>query len=458
MILAHGLGGRTDLPLPTWMFSYGAAAALLISFMALAVLWPTARLEGGTAERTLGDTTRGALRGLAVAVRLIGLAAFALVIVAAAIGDNSSRTNLAPVAVYVVFWVGLAFASGFIGDIWGVLSPFDTLAALYERARYGTWTPSTAPADTEKAPAVDAPSDQEEREEGVGGSYWLAAVGLLGFVWVELVYPARAEPRALFVLLVTYTILVLAGAVRWGRGWLRQGEAFAAFFGILAHCAPLHRADDGRLRLRPPFAGLATMEWRPGLEAVVLIALGSTGFDGLARTQLWVDLISGLQGTSSVVAGTAGLLWAIGTVTVAYIVAMRVAARLVGDLMDAVELRAAFVHSLVPIALAYAVAHYFSLLILEGQAAIALVSDPLGRGWDLFGTAERAVNFTLVSPLTVAYVQCAAIVVSHVAGVVLAHDRALAMFDKQAATRSQYPLLAVMVLFTVGGLFLLLGG
>jgi hypothetical protein len=122
------------------------------------------------------------------------------------------------------------------------------------------------------------------------------------------------------------------------------------------------------------------------------------------------------------------------------------------------ELADDFVHSLVPIALAYAVAHYFSLLVLEGQAAIALVSDPFGLGWDLFGTIDRSVNFTLVSPNAVAYVQVASIVAGHVAGVVLAHDRALARFPKDVATRSQYPLLVTMVLFTVGGLGLLLGG
>ncbi|HEX2699535.1 MAG TPA: hypothetical protein VHM89_04940, partial [Acidimicrobiales bacterium] len=240
--------------------------------------------------------------------------------------------------------------------------------------------------------------------------------------------------------------------------WLREGEAFTALFGIVSHVAPFHRGDDGRLRARPPFAGLACLEWRPGLEAVVLVALGSTSFDGLTRTRFWLDLTSDLSGNGAIVVSSAGLLWAIGTVTLAYLGAMRMAARLVDHRQSPEELRAAFVHSLVPIALAYAVAHYFSLLVLEGQATISLASDPLGRGWDLFGTASRVVNFTLVSPLTVAYVQCAAIVVGHVAGVVLAHDRALALFDKRVATRSQYPLLAAMVLFTVGGLYLLLGG
>ena len=472
-MLAHGLGGRTDLPLPVWLFSYGAAFTLLVSFRALAVFWPTARLERSTAGRTLARTTSGSMRALAVTARLVGLAGFALVLVAAAVGDNSSSTNLAPVAVYVVFWVGLLFVSGFVGDLWQVLSPFDTLAALLRRERFGLPLPPPPPQvnDQEMCAGVKEGSTEEDAEphrvddvddgadvQHADRGYWPAALGLLVFVWVELVYPDRAEPRMLFVLLAAYTVVMLACAVRWGRRWLRRGEAFAALFGILAHMAPLHRTEDGHLRVRPPFAGLATLEWRPGLEAVVLVALGSTSFDGLSRTQLWVDLTADLEGATSVLAGSAGLLWTIGVVAIAYIVAMRVASRLVDGQMDAEELRAAFVHSLVPIVLAYAVAHYFSLLVLEGQASIALISDPLGRGWDLFGTAERTVDFTLVTPSTVAYVQCAAIVIGHVGGVVLAHDRALALFDKRTATRSQYPLLVAMVLFTVGGLFLLLGG
>ena len=460
MILAHGLGGRTDLPLPIWMFSYGAALTLLASFAALAAFWPTARLEGGTGELTLARADSRVVRGLAIVIRLVGVAALALVLVAAAVGENSSQANLAPAAVYIVFWVGMLFVSGFVGDLWRVLSPFDTLVAIFRRRRHGS-PPETSAAEPaghgSSAGEAAGGHDVVDHDEPDSG-YWPATVGLLGFVWVELVYPERASPRALFGLLAAYTVVMLACAARRGRGWLRRGDAFAALFGVVAHIAPLHRADDGRLRLRPPFVGLASLEWRPGLEELVLIALGSTTFDGLTRTQLWVDLTGDLDRLGSVVAGTAGLVLAIAVVAIAYFLAMGVAARRVDHRSDAEELRAAFVHSLVPIVLAYAVAHYFSLLVLEGQSSIALISDPLGRGWDLFGTAGRPVDFTLVSPLGVAYVQCAAIVVGHVAGVVLAHDRALALFDKRLATRSQHPLLVTMVLFTVGGLFLLLGG
>ena len=459
LILAHAVGGRADLPLPAWMFGYGAAAALVVSFAALAMFWPTPRLEGGTRERVLADTRVLALRALAVVARAASLAVFILVLVSAAVGENSSRANPVWVMVFAVLWVGMLFVSGLVGDVWQVISPFDTLAAIGRRLRAGRRR--RPPAATDRADHDKEPDDDEDDWDGDGRrdrGYWPSALGLLVFVWVELAYPDAAAPRTLFVLMAAYTLVVLAGAARWGREWLREGEAFAALFGIVAHVAPVHRGDDGRLRLRAPFAGLARLEWRPGLEAVVLVALGSTSFDGLSRTRIWRDLTSDLSGNAATLAKTAGLLWAIGMVTIAYAVAMRVAARLIDERRSSEELRAVFVHSLVPIALAYAVAHYFSYLLLEGQTSISWASDPLGRGWDLFGTATRTVNYTFVSPLTVAYVQCLAIVVGHVAGVVIAHDRALVLFDKRLATRSQYPLLGAMVLFTVGGLYLLLGG
>jgi hypothetical protein len=121
------------------------------------------------------------------------------------------------------------------------------------------------------------------------------------------------------------------------------------------------------------------------------------------------------------------------------------------------ELAVRFAPSLVPIVLAYVIAHYFSFLVLEGQLGLVRLSDPFGLGWDLLGTEDWVINLALVSPTTIWYVQVAAIVVGHVGGVVLAHDRAIAMFDRDAAVRTQYALLAVMVLFTASGLLILSG-
>ncbi|MDQ3898000.1 MAG: hypothetical protein M3326_12310 [Actinomycetota bacterium] len=423
---AHGLGNRTDLPLPVWMFVYGAAAALLVSFAGLAVFWRTSRLEGGVEGRVLLEP--GPLsRRLFLAGRAIGMGLFVLLVVAAAFGDPETVKNIAPVFVYVVFWVGMILVCALVGDLWRVVNPFDTLAAVV-----GSRSP--APYRWGRWPAVAA---------------------LTGFVWMELVYPDRAKPRTLAVAIVVYTVVVLLATVRWGRGWVRQGEGFTVFFGVLAHMAPVYADDEGRIRLRPPLAGLVDLRPDAATQAVVIVALGSTSFDGLSRTRFWIDLTRNLSTIEVGLLSTVGLVWAVSVVTLAFVGAMRVTGRL--HRRRHPELTAAFIHSLVPIAFAYALAHYFSLLVFEGQSALALASDPLGRGWNLFGTAGHAVDFTALSTRTIAYVQAGGIVAGHVAGVVVAHDRALAVFPGRQATRSQYPLLAAMVVFTVGGLALLLG-
>jgi hypothetical protein len=142
-------------------------------------------------------------------------------------------------------------------------------------------------------------------------------------------------------------------------------------------------------------------------------------------------------------------------VGILYALAMLAASSVAGIPWHPLSVR--FVHSLVPIAFAYVAAHYFSFLVLEGQAGVALLSDPLGNGWDLFGTASWTVNLALLSAVAVWYVQVGAIVAGHVAGVILAHDRSLAAFRGGHALRTQYALLAIMVMFTVGGLLILSG-
>lgn len=430
-LVAHGIGGRTDLPLSVWMFGYGAAAALVVSFAALAIFWPEPRLE--PKEAAADDATAGAgdeppPTAPAMVLRALGVVLLVVVLGAAAFGDDLVTRNLAPVAVYVLFWVGLTVVCALVFDVWNAgLNPFLGLGGAVAGA--------------------------EARPFTLG--HWPAAAGLLAFVWVELVYPDRAKPRVLAVLLVAYTAVVLAGAVRWGRPWIRDGETFAAWFGLLGRMAPIGPRRDGGVGLRVPLTGLAALRPRRGTVALVLVALGSTAFDGMTRSSWWGDLVEGRTPWEAVPFATLGLLFAIGVVTALYLGAMRVASSMTGRPTG--ELADLFVHSLVPIAFAYAVAHYFSLLVLEGQAAMALVSDPFNLGWNLFRSADRSIDYTLVSPNAIAYVQVAAIVAGHVAGVVLAHDRALARLPKAVATRSQYPLLAAMVAFTVGGLGLLLG-
>lgn len=435
LILAHGLGGRTDLPLPLWLVLYGGAAVVIISFAALTLLWPRPRWAEGEPGVAVGGIRGPLARVAGTSVRLVGVALLLLLVATALFGKRDPAENFAPTFLYITFWVGVTFCSGLIGDVWRALNPFDSLSRLLHRH------------SANPGPHRDPPP----------WGYWPAAVGLLGFLWLELVYPDRTEPGVLAVAVIVYTAAVLVATGLWGRAWLRQGEGFTALFTVLSHGGILGRSEDGRLRLRAPFSGLATLTPERGLEALVLVVLGSTSFDGLTRTQSWTNLSSDYTGIASTLLGTAGLLWAILLAGIIYMAAIRTMARLVPDDWAPSELALVFTPSLVPIVLAYSVAHYFSLFVLEGQGILALLSDPFGFGWNLFGTADRVVNFTLLSSNTIAYIQTGAIVVGHMAGVMVAHDRALALFGPNA-TRSQYPLLAAMVCYTVGGLFLLLGG
>jgi hypothetical protein len=205
----------------------------------------------------------------------------------------------------------------------------------------------------------------------------------------------------------------------------------------------------------------------PGTLVFIAVMLGSTSFDGFSRTSSWQNLLGDVHARfadeslrlidlATTAVNIAGLAFFVAAVTLTYLAAVEGVRRLVGAPRSLVS---DFVLPLVPIAFAYLVAHYFSLFMIQGQFLVLHVSDPFGRGWDLFGTATYQPNLTVVSPETVWYVQVAALVVGHVAGLAVAHDRAVSLFEERGdALRSQYPMLALMVLYTVGGLWLLSRG
>ena len=435
-VLAHGVGSRADLPVPAWLFAYAAAFALLISFVALRILWPRPRLAAAASGRPAPRWLGSAARAIGLIAQVIVLVLFLVTLASAWFGIDSTADNLAPTALYVVFWVGVQVVSAVLGDVWRRVNPLHTIAAAGDRV-------------AGRDPGTDTST-------GFFATHWPAVIGLLGFLWLELAYHEPGSPRAVGAFLTAYTVAVLAGAARFGARWVRVGDGFAVLFSLLAALAPVHRDDEGRIRLRWPGAGLATVEPRPGTLGVVLVLLGGTAFDGFTRTELWDQQVGTRRGWELTVANTIGLALVIATVSILFLVASRLTAILAGDDDGTTRQAWRWVPSLVPIVLAYAIAHYFSLLVFEGQAFVALLSDPLGERWDLFGTASDLIDYTVVSPNQIAYVQVGAIVIGHVAGVVAAHDRAVELYPERIAVRSQYPLLAVMVAYTVGGLLLLL--
>jgi hypothetical protein len=429
-VLAHGVSGRYDLPLPLWLFVYGAAVIVVIVFIALRVSWPRPRFTALGSGRPVPASATRAGSIVHVAMRALGLFTFAIVLIAAVWGVDDAAANIAPYALYIVFWVGFMVACGLIGDVYESVNPFDTLAAL-----------------------LRLPDRTARRDPG----QWPAAVLLFSFVWLELAYYEPSSPRVIGRWLALYTLAVLVGAALWGRRWLRAGEGFAALFALFGSLAPVGRDQEtGRLRLRCPLTGLASVPVMRGTAAVVIISLGSTTFDGVARTRTWASLVGNASGWSLTGIKTLGLMWVITVVAMLYLGAIRGVARITDR--DASELGEQFLPVVIPIAFAYAFAHYFSLLVLDGQNVIALVSDPFGKGWDLFGTFAYTVNYKLLTLREIALVQVTAVLIGHCSGVVTALDKSLELFKRRMAVRAVYPLVAVIVASTAGALLLLLGG
>jgi hypothetical protein len=434
--LAHGIGGVTDPPVPLWLAYYGATAVLVLSFAALGALWRTPQLEQER-RRTLFPLPAGLLR---VAAGALGLGLFVVVFVAALAGERSAGTNIAPTFIWVVFWLGLVPVTVLFGNVWAWLNPWRAAADLV------AWTWARAGLDW------DAPFAYPARL-----GRWPAAGFLLAFATLELAYSDPSDPRILALAIALYSWITWVGIAAFGRdAWLPRGEMFTAYFGLLSRLSPL-RLRDGRLAVRRPLADVAREDDPPGTVAFVAVMLGSVAFDGFGRTSFWQDRLFRIESESAAFAfNLVGLVLGVGAVAAAFVVAVEVARRLGGRRG---RLEHVFAGTLIPIALAYVVAHYATLLLVAGQLVIPLASDPLGYGWDLFGTLDYRINVQPLGADATWYLQTGALIVGHVIGLVLAHDKALAVFGTtRVALRTQYPLLALMILYTVGGLWLLSRG
>ena len=456
--LAHGIRAVKDLPLPLWLFYYPGAIVLVVSFVARGVLWTKPRLEDSQhGQRPLPEWMQRVLLSTALRV-LLGTFTFGLLVLvflAALLGEPSQGANLAPTFVFVIFWVGMVPLVVLLGDVWRVLNPWRAAAdgVAWATERLGlTWEPLA------------------RYPERLGR--WPAAALLFLFTAYELAYLDAAEPRSIALAIVLYSWITWVGAAIYGRGaWFENADGFTAYFNFLSKIAPFgvneHHHDRPReIVVRVPLSALTRWDTRPGTLAVVAVMLGSVAFDGFNRTATWQNRLfkieANLLGSPNladlVVTGVnlIGLTVFVLLVASFYLLAVAGAKAVAHSHRPLV---AAFVFSLVPIALAYAWAHYFSLLVNQGQFAIPLASDPFGFGWDVLGTADFAPNLTALTPNMIWYTQVAVLVAGHVVGLMLAHDRAVALFSSaRTAVRTQYAFLVLMVLYTVGGLWLLSQG
>lgn len=491
---AHGFGERYDLPLPLSYFTAGGAAAVILSFAAIGFLVRAGAASGGYPRFNLFRyaPARALLGGPVLwLLRLASLFLFFLVIATGLFGSARPADNLTSAFVWIIWWVGMGFVVSLLGNLWAVVNPwrilYDLVEALCRRFRpeWEEWEPG---------PGWDYPA-----QLGVWPSVFL----FLAFAWVENALPENAAPAVLAWLIIAYSVVTLGGMYLFGKQqWLRQGEVFSVIYGFLtrfsvtevrvvdpavcrecgaprcgarvdtAGCIDCYEcfeyAGEREFNLRPPAIGLdAGGAVAPGTTALVLLVLATVTFDGFSDTPEWaatlgffLSLTPGLTFqyfNGLVIANTLGLLaFPLAFAGLYWSFALLMRGAVAGRGPGARRLMEAFVFSLVPIALAYHFAHYLGFLLIQGQLIIPLASDPFGAGWDLLGSAGYTVNIAITNARFVWFFSLTSIVAGHIIAVYLAHRRAGAIYPaRNLALRSQLPMLALMVFYTVVSLWII---
>jgi hypothetical protein len=470
---------RYDLPLPLTLWIIGAACTIVLSFLVISIaVRANASVDGREQANLLrwrigNGVTNPKIRLIA---QLLAVAALVLIVTAGIIGDQTPTRNLAPTAIWIAWWVGFSYLSAFVGNVWSVVNPWAAVFDWCDRLLSKLGAPRRA--------KVAWP-----RRVGV----WPAIALFIVFAWLELIWEGRSIPWNLAWLAIGFSALTWTGMFIFGRStWLAHADPFALAFGVLSRFGPtdirIEHCDCGACKnelgatlrgdrrypgahsqqrtvlLRPPGAGLLDTEnVSRSLSVFVVVMLSTVTYDGVMATPVWQRIEGALYtalpmlGESRLaVINTVGLLVFCVMFLAVYRLFATLIARASGNRITPDAASRAFVLTLVPIAIAYLVAHYLSYFLIQGQLLIRLASDPFGFGWNVLGTAQFRPDIGIIGARFVWYTSLVAIVLGHVAAVALAHVVALRRIgDPRLAMRSQIPMLVLMIGYTMMSLWII---
>ncbi len=462
---AHSFGIVYTLPLPFWLYAWGAMAALLASFLVLIFVDQQTLLTALGKTWDIRDTAIiriGKRYKLLAVFKILSLAGLLLCIASGLWGVNSPYGNFNMTFFWIVFVLGFSYGTVVFGNLYAAINPWqvivENIAGIWPNFLRG---------------CVNYPSYL---------AYWPALAFYIGFIWIELF--GQSEPYSLALLLLAYTFVNVLGVALLGRhNWFEYCEFFSVFFRLLAIMAPIdYKPGDkvgakGHLRLRIPFSGvLAAPPKHLSLLIFVLFMLSSTAFDGLHETVVWKRLfwldfyhgflqywtdsnpfvayaaMSRLYGYwQSLCLVLSPFLYLL--VFAGFIAAGKLIAK---SRLPVKTLLLKFTYTLLPIALVYHLAHYFTLIQTQGIKIVSLVSDPFGWGSNWFGTAHWLQRVFIPDTSITWHIQLGLIVAGHIASVYFSHVVALrTLTTSRNAIVSQLPLLLLMLAFTVSGLWIL---
>jgi len=469
---AHAFGQFIALPIPLHLYYLGAGAAVLVSFIVIAIF-----VRGGNIDLGAKHINAQSLiiinKYVAYALRLAATFFLILVILAGFLGPQNAIENIAPLTLWVIFWVGFVYVCILLGNVFNVINPWKAIFEAIYKGRHPT-------------PLISYPT-----KLGV----WPATMLLLLFVWSELVYPHPEDPVVVSMGITIYTILAIMGMRIFGLwSWLRYIDFPSLYFWYLSMLSPIATKVINRkycatceygcalweecvgcpkcsstagerdkvIVLRIPGSGLVTSRATMDISTVAFITLvlSSISFDGLSRTVVYLEMLGYSPfppppREAIIVQQTYAMLGVYTLFLIIYVAIMMLSHLMANRRLKYSELIYKFILSLIPIAVVYNIAHYVDFVWLNSQFFIKSISDPLGYGWNIFGTAGMPIS-TSIDMLALWHFQVAIIVLGHILSVYIAHIIAIKEFKSiQIAVRSQYPVVTLMVGYTVFGLWLL---
>ncbi|NIZ63047.1 hypothetical protein DL239_18945 [Sedimentitalea sp. CY04] len=444
---AHAFGQRYDLPLPLGFYLAGAGLTVALTFLGSALFLRVEKhMRSAIGIRVPYQVTRF----MAPLFRMLAVLALALILTVALFGPASPTQNLATIFIWVIWWVGFVLLSALVVDLWSSLNPFATVvdAAL---ARF---------------------EPRKRRSHPPAWAGWLAVFGLIFLSWIELVSDWSENPRAMALIVLLYTLGLFLGAFWLGRSaWFQTADPLTLLFGLLGRLAPIG-IQRNRVELRLPTSGLIGHSLSVSQSVFVVALIAIVLFDGISETPIWSAALEWVTESTTLrpwlltlrehgvdllkLILSIGLISTILASWVLYTALSFAIWLAAGRGTKFSKIFTGFATSLLPIAVAYHLAHYVFFLMLAGQLIIPALSDPFDLGWALLGDTNGMIDVGVMTAEDVWWIAVIALVTGHALSVLLAHIEASRLFKShRQAVLSQLPMMVFMVLLTSFSLWVL---
>jgi hypothetical protein len=381
-----------------------AVLVVVVTFVFLKISWKESIL---TSQETL-FSTKQSLPG-----KVFGFIILLLLTVPGLINNEPAKTSITPLILWIFLWIAVPVLGLVFGDLYAKFNP---LALIVNR-------------------------------EGVSSNVYFASFLFLCLTWFELVWNKPGNPRHIGVVFLVLLVVVSAVQKFYNKTLIEVDPLL-----LLHHLYSKMRITNSKPVFRTLLNNISNLAQLKGIEYFILLMIGTVTYDGLRETTFWFDLF-GSQTYQTSFSTVAFLLMNL-LIIVFYRFACYFAIRVSGEDLNLNEISLKFGHTMLPIAFAYHVTHYLSLLLFEFQTVIYRLNDPFGFGWNLFNVQEPEVNYFL-EPIALWTIMVIVTLAGHMLSVVLAHDLSVKLFGHQKSDKTQYVFLFITVALTLQALFVL---